>query len=31
MSGNAAQRRMLKFVPSEFKLIETRQPPLKDL
>ena len=31
MSGNAARRRMLKFMPSEFKLIETRQPPLKDL
>ena len=31
MSGNAGRRRMLKFMPSEFKLIETRQPPLKDL
>ncbi|RBP15904.1 phage portal protein BeeE [Roseiarcus fermentans] len=30
MSGNSARRRMLKFVPAEFKLIETRQPPLKD-
>ncbi|RBP15895.1 phage portal protein, partial [Roseiarcus fermentans] len=30
MSGNSARRRMLKFMPSEFKLIETRQPPLKD-
>ncbi len=31
MSGNSGRRRMLKFMPSEFKLIETRQPPLKDL
>ena len=31
MSGNVGRRRMLKFMPSEFKLIETRQPPLKDL
>ena len=31
MSGNAGRRRMLKFMPSDFKLIETRQPPLKDL
>ena len=30
MSGNASRRRMVKFMPSEFKLIETRQPPLKD-
>ena len=30
MSGNAARRRMLKFMPAEFKLIEARQPPLKD-
>ena len=30
MSGNAARRRMVKFMPSDFKLIETRQPPLKD-
>jgi len=30
MSGNSARRRMVKFMPSEFKLIETRQPPLKD-
>ena len=30
MSGNAAHRRMVKFMPSDFKLIETRQPPLKD-
>ncbi len=31
MSGNSARRRMVKFMPSDFKLIETRQPPLKDL
>jgi hypothetical protein len=31
MSGNSERRRMLKFMPSDFKLIETRQPPLKDL
>ena len=31
MSGNTARRRMLKFMPSDFKLIEARQPPLKDL
>ena len=31
MSGNSPRRRMLKFMPSDFKLIETRQPPLKDL
>jgi hypothetical protein len=30
MSGNSARRRMLKFMPSDFRLIETRQPPLKD-
>ena len=30
LSGNLGRRRMLKFVPSEFKLIEARQPPLKD-
>jgi hypothetical protein len=30
MSGNSARRRMLKFMPAEFKLIEARQPPLKD-
>src|SRR5271166_2787808 len=30
MSGNSARRRMLKFMPSDFKLIEKRQPPLKD-
>ncbi len=31
MSGNSARRRMLKFMPADFKLIEARQPPLKDL
>jgi hypothetical protein len=31
MSGNSARRRMLKFMPAEFKLIEAREPPLKDL
>jgi hypothetical protein len=30
MSGNTARRRMLKFMPSDFRLIEARQPPLKD-
>ena len=30
MSGNSARRRMLKFMPADFRLIETRQPPLKD-
>ncbi len=30
LSGNLSRRRMLKFVPSEFRLIEARQPPLKD-
>jgi hypothetical protein len=30
MSGNLARRRMIKFMPAEFKLTETRQPPLKD-
>ncbi len=30
MSGNLARRRMVKFMPSEFRLTETRQPPLKD-
>ncbi len=30
MSGNSARRRMMKFMPSEFRLIEARQPPLKD-
>ena len=31
MAGNLARRRMVKFMPAEFKLTETRQPPLKDL
>ena len=30
MSGNLARRRMLKFMPSDFRLQEMRQPPLKD-
>ncbi len=30
MSGNLARGRMTKFMPADFKLIETRQPPLKD-
>ncbi len=30
MSGNLTRRRMVKFMPSEFRLIEARQPPLKD-
>ena len=30
MSGNLARRRQTKFMPADFKLIETRQPPLKD-
>ena len=30
MSGNLARRRMVKFMPADFKLMETRQPPLKD-
>jgi hypothetical protein len=30
MSGNLGRRRMLKFMPSEFRLQEMRQPPLKD-
>jgi hypothetical protein len=30
MSGNLARRRMIKFMPAEFKLTETRQAPLKD-
>jgi hypothetical protein len=28
MSGNLARKRMTKFMPADFKLIETRQPPL---
>jgi hypothetical protein len=31
MSGNLARKRMTKFMPADFKLIKTRQPPLKDL
>ncbi len=31
MSGNSARRRMMKFMPADFRLIEHRQPPLKDL
>jgi len=30
MSGSSARRRMVKFMPSDFRLIEARQPPLKD-
>ena len=30
MSGNSPRRRQMKFMPSDFRLIETRQPPLKD-
>ena len=30
MSGNSARRRMTKFMPTDFRLIEARQPPLKD-
>ena len=30
MSGNLRRRNMLKIVPSDFRLIEYRQPPLKD-
>jgi hypothetical protein len=30
MSGNLAGRRQTKFMPADFKLIEARQPPLKD-
>ena len=29
-SGNLGRRRILKFVPSELKPIEARQPPLRD-
>ena len=31
MAGNLARRRMVKFMPSEFKLTQTREPPLKDM
>src|ERR1700691_4973932 len=30
MSGNLERRRMVKFMPADFKLTETRQSPLKD-
>ena len=30
MSGNLGRRRQTKFMPADFKLIEARQPPLKD-
>ncbi len=30
MSGNSPRRRQMKFMPADFRLIETRQPPLKD-
>jgi hypothetical protein len=30
MAGNASRRRMVKFMPSDFRLQETRQAPLKD-
>jgi hypothetical protein len=30
MSGNSPRRRQMKFMPSDFRLIETRQQPLKD-
>ena len=30
MAGNLHRRRMLKFMPGDFQLIEPRQPPLKD-
>jgi hypothetical protein len=30
MSGNLARRRQTKFTPADFRLIEARQPPLKD-
>ncbi len=30
MSGNLARRRQTQFMPADFRLIETRQPPLKD-
>jgi Phage portal protein len=30
MAGNLHRRRMMKFMPGDFKLIEYRQPPLKD-
>ncbi len=30
MAGNASRRRMVKFMPSDFRLQVTRQAPLKD-
>jgi Phage portal protein len=30
MSGNSTRRRMLKFMPADFRVQEVRQPPLKD-
>ena len=30
MAGNAGRKRMLKFMPSDFRLFDSRQPPLKD-
>ena len=30
MSGNLARRRQTKFMPADFRLIDARQPPLKD-
>jgi hypothetical protein len=30
MAGNLHRRRMLKFMPGDFRLVEYRQPPLKD-
>ncbi|WP_158812506.1 phage portal protein [Methylocapsa sp. S129] len=30
MAGNSARRRMIKFMPADFRLQEVRQPPLKD-
>src|ERR1700728_4210045 len=30
VSGNLERRRMVKFMPADFKLTETRRPPLKD-
>jgi len=29
-AGNIGRKRMLKFIPSDFRLFEARQPPLKD-
>jgi hypothetical protein len=30
MAGNVSRRRMVKFMPADFRLTEVRQPPLKD-